>query len=85
MKIKLSFTTCTITEAIEEINLVLKASGFQKITEDQLIDEKPVEKICPDDFDDTIFTFITELDGDKTINEVESTFRGTGIDIEICS
>ena len=80
MKLKVSFTTCTIMEAIDEINIVLDAANYPRVTESNLINTTPVEKNTPDDFDD--FRFVFELEIDDTIDNIKEKIMSKGIDVD---
>lgn len=80
MKLKVSFTTCTIMEAIDEINIVLDAANYPRVTESNLINTTSVEKNAPDDFDD--FRFVFELEIDDTIDNIKEKIMSKGIDVD---
>lgn len=68
-------------EAVDEINFSLKEAKYdERITEDDLVAEDPVEKIDPDDFDDCDFTFAININ--DTPESIKEKLCGTGVDVE---
>lgn len=80
--VTLGFRTCTIMEAIEEINIALKNAGYTiKISEYNLINETKCDKEDPDDFDDYYFEFLAKIADtfENIVNKIE------GIDVGLVS
>lgn len=76
----LYFTTCTTTEAIDEINIMLKRTGYALISEENYVDSHESEH--EDDwFDDYDFTFKTAIQDDETI--INRKLSEVGLSFEI--
>lgn len=78
--VEIRFVTCTIGEALTEINLQLDAAGLPNVTEDDLVDEYPTEH--EDDwFDDYMFVFRKTFTGDY--DDIKSRLEQNVDDYEI--
>lgn len=79
-KIKVLFTTCTIMEAIDEVNIMLESAGSKvRVTENNIVNAEKVKHI-EDWFDDYMFFFETEVPS----NELDSLTKA-GLDYEVIS
>lgn len=61
-KIKLYFTTCTLAEAVTELNCQLQNAALHAITENDLTGQVKCDDNPPDWFEDYRFEFTTIFD-----------------------
>lgn len=59
---KLYFTTCTLPEAVEELNCQLRAASLHEITETDLTGQTKCDDTPDDWFEDYRFEFTTTFD-----------------------
>lgn len=78
--VKLHFVTCTVPEAIDEINCQLKSVNLHEINEGDLISQTETEH--EDDwFDDMNFTFKTTFIGD--MSDIIDRLEKSGANFEV--
>ena len=64
VKVQLRFITCTLAEAVEELNIQLETAMLPTITEDNLVSQEK-QPHAEDWFDDYLFIFETTFNEAK--------------------
>lgn len=77
--VRLFFTTCTVSEAVSELNLMLKGTGYPAICEDYCVNTYKATKE-EDWFDDYTFVFETGFNG--SISEITRKLSSAGVSFE---